>query len=113
MCAVAADFGIFCHGFRRWPDDAFHRGWSKAVGRSNHLSRAQMERLADIWLLTEQLRLHTSFACDLAAAGGGACRGWNGFSNASLERCCDEILGRNVAIVETDQIDQTGKAFSA
>jgi hypothetical protein len=100
FCAVAAEHRIFCHGFRRWTDDAFSRGWTNALGRSTHLSRQQMERLADIWLLTEQLRLRVSCACDLAAAGGGVCRGWNGFSNADLERCCDEILGRNVAIVE-------------
>jgi len=113
LCTVAAELGIFCHGFRRWTDDAFSRGWTRALGRSTHLSRPQMERLADIWLLSEQLRLRVACACDLAAAGGGVCRGWYGFSNADLERCCEQILGRNVAIVEPDQIDQTGKALSA
>jgi hypothetical protein len=106
ICTVAAKLGVFCHGFRRWTDEAFSRGWTRALGRSTHLTRPQMERLADLWLLTEQLRLRVPCACDLAAAGGGVCRGWNGFSNADLERCCDEILGRNVAIVETNQTAQ-------
>lgn len=100
MCAVASELGVFCHGFRRWTDDAFSRGWTRVLGHSTHLSRPQMERLADIWVLSEQLRLQVPCACDLAAAGGGVCRGWNGFSNADIERCCDEILGRNVAVVE-------------
>ena len=106
ICTVAAELGVFCRGFRRWTDDVFARGWTRALGRSTHLSRPQMERLADIWLLSEQLRLRVPCACDLAAAGGGVCRGWNGFSNADLERCCDEILGRNVAIVDMNQGDQ-------
>ena len=106
ICTVAAELRVFCRGFRRWTDDAFARGWTRALGRSTHLSRPQLERLADIWLLTEQLRLRVPCACDLAAAGGGVCRGWDGFSNADLERCCDEILGRNVAIVEMNQRDQ-------
>ncbi len=111
ICSVAAELGVFCHGFRRWTDDAFSRGWTRALGRSTHLSRPQMERLADLWLLSEQLRLRVPCACDLAAAGGGVCRGWNGFSNADLERCCDEILGRNVAIVETNQRAQSVHGF--
>lgn len=102
FCAVAAELRIFCHGFRRWTDDAFSRGWAPALGQTAHLSRPQIERLADIWLMTEQLRLRVPCACDLAAAGGGVCRGWNAFSNADLERCCDEILGRNVAVVEDE-----------
>jgi hypothetical protein len=114
LCTVAAELGVFCRGFRRWTDDAFSRGWTPALGRSTHLSRLQMERLADLWLLTEQLRLRVPCACDLAAAGGGPCRGWNGFSNADLERCCDDILGKNVAVTEPDRIAQTifGGSFS-
>jgi hypothetical protein len=114
LCTVAAELGVFCRGFRRWTDDAFLRGWTRALGRSTHLSRPQMERLADLWLLSEQLRLRVPCACDLAAAGGGVCRGWNGFSNADLERCCDEILGKNVAVTEPDRIAQTvfGGSFS-
>src|SRR5262245_59587262 len=57
ICTVASECRIFCGGFRRWPDDVFSRGWAHALGCSTDLSRPQMERLADIWLLTEQLRL--------------------------------------------------------
>ena len=107
MCQVAAELGIFCRGFRRWSDGEFLRRWTKVIGRSTHLTRPQLEQLADLWQLTEQLRLRVPLACDAQAIERGACRGWNEFSNADLERCCDEILGRNVVVHETAQIAQS------
>ena len=97
MCETTARLGIFCRGFRRWPDTQFLRLWTRAMGPSTHLNRAQMERLADIWQLTEQLRLRIPIACD-ACSAFGPCRGWNEFSNAQLERFCADVLGQNVAI---------------
>jgi hypothetical protein len=29
----------------------------------------------------------------------GPCRGWDEFSNGDLERFCDQILGKSVAVV--------------
>jgi hypothetical protein len=105
MCQVAAELGVFCRGFRRWPDGEFYRRWTKVIGRSTHLSRPQMEQLADVWLLLEQLRLRVPLACDAQTIVRGACRGWNEFSNRDLEMCCDEILGRNVVVAaESAQI---------
>jgi hypothetical protein len=97
MCEVAARLGIFCRGFRRWPDKAFLRVWTRAMGPTTHLNRAQMERLADVWQLTEQLRLRIPIACD-ALNAWGPCRGWNEFTNAELERFCADVLSQNVAI---------------
>ncbi|HEY1252682.1 MAG TPA: hypothetical protein VGH97_15990 [Thermoanaerobaculia bacterium] len=99
MCEIAARLGVFCRGFRRWPDGTFLKVWSKAMGRSTHLNRAQMELVADLWQQTEQLRLRIPIACD-ARTGCGPCRGWDEFSNADLERFCDEVLGRSVTVVE-------------
>lgn len=67
------------------------------MGPTTHLNRAQMERLADIWQMTEQLRLRIPIACD-ALNARGPCRGWNEFSDAELERFCADVLGQNVAI---------------
>ncbi len=106
MCSVAAELGVFCRGFRQWNDDEFLRRWTRIIGQSSHLTRAQMERLADLWQLCEQVRTGARIACDLAGPGTTACRGWSGFSNAYLERCCDELLGRNVVVVETNKIAQ-------
>lgn len=98
MCEVAAQKGIFCRGFRRWHDAEFHRLWKPALGSSTHLTRAQMERLADLWQLTEQLSCSVGFACDASATRPGACRGWNEFSNDALARFCADLLGASVVV---------------
>jgi hypothetical protein len=104
MCEIAARLGVFCLGFRRWPDAEFLKVWTRAMGRSTHLNRRQLELLADIWQQTEQLRLRIPIACD-ARTGCGPCRGWDEFSNADLERFCDEVLGEKVVV------DREGEPF--
>jgi hypothetical protein len=98
MCRVAAERGIFCRGFARWSDSEFDRRFRGALGRSTHLSRAQMEELADLWQLAEQIRCRVTLACDARGASLGACRGWDEFSNADLERYCADILGLDVVV---------------
>jgi hypothetical protein len=98
MCQLAAELGGFCRGFRRWNDHEFHHRWKKVIGQSTHLTRAQMERLADIWQLSEQIRCRVSLACDAQTLAHSPCRGWDEFSNDSLARHCDEVLGRNVVV---------------
>ena len=100
MCQVAAELGIFCFGFRRWSDAEFERRWSRVIGRSTHLTRPQLERIADLWQMTEQLRQRVPLACDAAAMASGPCRGWNQFSNRNLARHCADILGRDVVVVD-------------
>jgi len=100
MCQVAADRGIFCHGFRRWDAREFDRRWKNAIGRSAHLTRPQMEEYANLWQLAEQLRRGVSLACDTRTRGPGPCRGWDEFSNADLSRFCADLLGRNVVVTE-------------
>jgi hypothetical protein len=100
MCQIAADRGIFCHGFRRWGAGEFDRRWRNAIGRSTYLTRAQMEEFANIWQLAEQIRNGVTLACDTRSRGNGPCRGWEEFSNADLSRFCADILGRNVVVTE-------------
>ncbi|HKA36082.1 MAG TPA: hypothetical protein VKH43_04635 [Thermoanaerobaculia bacterium] len=100
MCQVAADRGIFCHGFRRWGPREFDRRWRNAIGRSTHLTRAQMEEFANVWQLAEQIRNGVSLACDTRTRTGGPCRGWEEFSNAELARFCADLLGENVVVTE-------------
>ena len=98
ICQVAAERGIFCHGFRRWSDSEFDQRFRGALGRSTHLSREQMEDLANVWQLAEQIRRRVGFACD-AQDGSGGCRGWDEFSDADLARHCGEILGRRIRVL--------------
>jgi hypothetical protein len=98
ICQVAAARRIFCHGFRRWSESEFDRRWRAALGRSTHLTRSQMEELANVWQLAEQLRCRVALACDAQTTPGSACRGWEEFSNGDLGRYCADILGKNVVV---------------
>ncbi len=105
MCRVAAERGIFCRGFRRWNDHDFHQRWSVVLGESNHLSRAQVEQIADLWQLAEQARYRVGLACDACTGRSGTvCRGWDEFSNEALATFCAELLGRRVR-VESNEVD--------
>lgn len=106
MCDVAASQGIFCRGFRRWHDSEFHRKWKGALGTSTHLTRAQMERLADIWQLAEQVRCGVTFACDASARCTGPCRGWDEFTDGAIGRFCLDLLGERVVV--SDRLPTSG-----
>ncbi len=98
MCQVAAERGIFCRGFRRWHDAEFHERWRVVLGQSTHLSRAQIEQLADLWQLSEQIRCRVGLACDAQTIAHGPCRGWDEFTDRSLEQFCAEVLSRRVVV---------------
>ena len=57
--------------------------------RSSPTSGSSPSRSDAAWLSPATLR----------AFRGGACRGWDEFSNADLERHCSDVLGRNVVVV--------------
>jgi hypothetical protein len=100
VCRMAAEHGIFCRGFSRFGDAEFHRRWRRALGHSTHLNRPQLERLADVWVLSEQVRTGMRLACDLPRGSGQPCRGWDEFGNGEIERFCLELLERVVAVVD-------------
>ncbi len=104
MCQAAADRGIFCRGFRQWPEREFHDLWKPLIGVSTHLSRAQMEQFADLWQLSEQIRQGLTLACDAQVVRPGVCRGWDEFSNVDLSGFCAEILGRRVVVSDGQPI---------
>ena len=86
----------------------FHRRFRPFIGASTHLTRVQMEAFADIWQLSEQVRLGVTLACDAALRSPGACRGWDELSNADLETSCLELLQRRVGVgAQQDQIVET------
>jgi hypothetical protein len=61
------------------------------MGVSTHLNRSQMETLADLWQLSEQLRLRVELSCDAAMLGAGLCRGWDELSDGELRKACLEL----------------------
>jgi hypothetical protein len=94
ICKVAAERGIFCRGFRRWNDREFHDRLKGSLGVSTHLTRPQMEELADLWQLTEQLSLGLALICDAPPAARAACRGWDEFTDLELQSFEREMIGQ-------------------
>ena len=94
ICRVAAERGIFCRGFRRWNDHEFHARWKGVLGASTHLTRPQMEELADLWQLAEQLARKVALACDAPADARTACRGWKEFTDLEIQRFCSDLTGQ-------------------
>ena len=94
ICKVAADRGIFCRGFRRWNDREFHDRFKATLGVSTHLTRPQMEELADLWQLSEQLSQGIDLVCDAPAAARAACRGWDEFTDLELQSFDCEMIGQ-------------------
>jgi len=94
ICKLAADRGIFCRGFRRWNDREFHDRFKGTLGISTHLTRSQMEELADLWQLTEQLNQGLTLICDAPAADRAACRGWDEFTDTELQDFDCEMIGQ-------------------
>lgn len=91
LCTIVGERGIFCRGFRQWNDHEFHRRWKAVFGSSTHLSRPQIERLADLWQLAEQLSCGAAIPCDVRCAGPTACAGWREFTDEELARFCTEL----------------------
>src|SRR5262249_36639718 len=98
LCSIVGELGVFCRGFRQWNDHEFHRRWKAVLGQSTHLTRPQIERLADLWQLVEQLACGAALPCDVPSARS-ACGGWSEFSDVELDRFCREMhkSERNVA----------------
>ncbi len=96
ICKVAADRGIFCRGFRRWNDREFHDRFKGTLGVSTHLTRLQMEELADLWQLSEQLSQGIALACDAPATARdrAACQGWDEFTDLEIQGFSCEMIGQ-------------------
>jgi len=111
-CHVAAERGIFCRGFGRWNDHEFHHRWRPVLGASTHLNRSQIERLADVWELCEQVACRVRVTCDARAASPGPCRGWLEFSDAELAHFCAELMDCPVVIAtNTTDTDASMNSF--
>ena len=99
ICQVASEHGIFCGGFRRFPDPEFRERFRGLVARREGLTRAQQEYLANTWQLARQILQNVGLACDAQAEAHDTCRGWDDFSNEDLARFLRELLAADVVVV--------------
>ena len=100
ICEVAAAFGVYCQGFANLTSTELREkfGWLEEKAHKP-LTRPQLEERANKWELARQVYHDVELACDAAQIDRDKCTGWDGFSDADLERFCREICGESVEIV--------------
>jgi len=99
ICQVASEHGIFCGGFRRFPDVEFRERFHGSVSRRDGLTRSQQEYLANTWQLARQILQNVGLACDAQIQAHDTCGGWDDFSNEDLARFLRELLAADVTVV--------------
>lgn len=98
-CEVAARYGIYCHGFSQWSFDELKRRYWWLADRRPHVTREELERLANIWQVARQQVMGTQIACDTQTTEHDTCKGWDEWDVATLGRYVQELCGEPVAIV--------------
>ena len=99
MCAVAAEKGVFCRGFRQYTDQELRSRYDWIVQRNPTATRDELEQLANLWQLARQVFDGVPIACDAQQREHDTCNGWDDFTNEELARHWKEILGQDVTIV--------------
>jgi hypothetical protein len=97
-CKVAADQGIFCHGFSRYTDLELRRRYDWIAKRRPKISRAQLEEIADRWQIARQQIENSPVACDAQQKFHDACKGWDDFTNDDLARYYFEMTGKELVV---------------
>lgn len=97
-CAVAARYGVLCHGFSVLPDRAFRKQFAWIANRRRSASREELEKCVSAYHLGRQEVLGGGICCDVETREHCVCDGWNQFDNAALEKSCLEITGSHVSI---------------
>jgi hypothetical protein len=97
-CKVAADCGIFCNGFRQFTDKELRERYWWIVRKRPDITRAELEKIANDWQLTQQDIRNAPVACDVQAKVHDTCRGWNDFSNEQLGTYLKQLTGEDVRV---------------
>ena len=91
ICRVAAERGIFCHGFRQFSDADLRQRLHWIARRRPDATRAEMEDLGDRWQLARQEVKGLLTSCDVQKRERDLCGGWDDFSNEDLLRLYNEL----------------------
>jgi hypothetical protein len=101
MCEVAARLHIFCGGFAQWTFGELKQHYPTIVRSRPHITRKQLEELANRWQLARQTARGTELACDTQMnepEGLRVCHGWNDFTDEELATFYAQILGQEVSV---------------
>ncbi len=101
VCHVAKAKGLFCRGFAQWKLHELKAQYPQITRSRPHLSRDEMEDLADRWQLARQYVQGEGLACDVQLGEGEfqTCKGWDEFDDEEIARFHLEICGDDVKIV--------------
>ncbi|MGZ4808361.1 MAG: hypothetical protein ACXVIJ_13400 [Thermoanaerobaculia bacterium] len=97
-CRVAAEEGIFCHGFARYTDLELRRRYDWIARRHPKMTRAELEEVADRWQMARQDVEEAPIACDVQQKVHDTCRGWDDFTNEELSRYYYEMTGTEIDV---------------
>lgn len=101
ICEVAAERGIFCHGFAQWTFTELKRRYPTIVRSRPAITPAEMLDLANRWQVARQTARELPIACDVQLHEGAlrTCKGWDEWSSEDLARFYHELTGEEVKIV--------------
>jgi len=104
LCEVAGREKILCGGFAQWSFGELKQRHDWIVKRRPHITRKQLEELANRWQLARQYVSETGLACDnqIKENHHQVCHGWDEFSDEDIARFCQELSGDEFCIAKTD-----------
>jgi hypothetical protein len=100
ICQVAAERGLFCHGFAQWKFGELKQRFPQIVRSRPAITREELEELANRWHLVRDECTGHKITCDTQAGDEHyhQCRGWDEFDDHQLEKFYEEIYGEAVRI---------------
>lgn len=98
MCAIAAEKGIYCHGFAQYTDEQLKERYSWLMRDRPDLKREELEDLANRWELARQIVDKVPLSCDAQQCEHDTCLGWDTFDNPTIARFYRELLGHEITV---------------
>lgn len=105
VCEVATRLGIFCGGFAQWSFLELKKRYPWIVKSRPHITRDELEDLANRWQLARQTVFDQPTACDLQLIDEGhhTCHGWNEFTDEELAGFHGSLCGEDVRVVPDER----------
>ena len=101
ICEVAARMGIFCGGFAQWTFRELKQRHPTIVRSRPHVTRKELEELANRWQLARAYVKDEGLACDVQQGeeqGRHTCQGWNEFDERELAEYYRQLCHEEVEV---------------
>ena len=114
LCDVASRMNILCGGFSQWTFAELKERYAWIAKKHPHITRKELEDLANRWQLARQFVSDSELACDNQQFEQlhQICQGWAGHGNEELARFCQELTGEEHSVVG-DEAPQDAPSESA